>query len=230
MVKPFIVYGLITARAGSKSIKNKNLKIFKNLPLVEHSFISSLKSKKLNKLFLSTDSNQILKLCKNYPEIIPIKRPKAISQDFSLDIDVFRHFMKFLKKYNLEIPHLLVHLRPTYPNRKPQDIDKALDYFIENYDKFDSLRSVYKLSYFAEKMWQIKNNKLTPVIKTNKELFNQPRQLLPPTYLQNACIDLVKTSVLVKKGSMSGNRILPYIMNHYQDIDDLKDLKKIENE
>ena len=91
--------------------------------------------------------------------------------------------MKFLKKYNLEIPHLLVHLRPTYPNRKPQDIDKALNYFIENYDKYDSLRSVYKLSYLAEKMWHIKNNKLTPVIKTNKELLtNQDNSYHKPTY------------------------------------------------
>ena len=64
-------------------------------------------------------------------------------------------------------------------------------------------------------------------IKIN-EPFNQPRQLLPQTYLHNGYIDIIKTSTLIEHESISGNKILPFIMseNEDDDIDTINDWNK----
>jgi CMP-N-acetylneuraminic acid synthetase len=64
-----------------------------------------------------------------------------------------------------------------------------------------------------------------------KEPFNQARQNFPETYLHNGCIDIVKTNIIIKKTLLSGDNILPYIMNENEidDIDNLSDFTNSEN-
>ena len=70
---------LILARGGSKGIPKKNVKNFCGKPLVEWSIIQAKNSKKVEKIFLSSDSNEILKIGKKH-KINIIKRPKKYSE------------------------------------------------------------------------------------------------------------------------------------------------------
>ena len=58
----FRVLGLINARSGSKSIKNKNIKNLDGLPLIAWTIKSSLKSKLISDLVVSSDSKRILSI------------------------------------------------------------------------------------------------------------------------------------------------------------------------
>ena len=73
-------------------------------------------------------------------------------------------------------------------------------------------------------MWNIENNLLNPIIKNNKYK-SVPRQLIPKSYWQNGYIDII-TPQTILKGSMEGNKILPYVIKEFiHDIDYLSDLK-----
>ena len=61
-----LVYGIIPARGGSKSIPLKNIKLLKNIPLIEHSIQTALKSKLIDKLIVSTDHEDIIKIIDKY--------------------------------------------------------------------------------------------------------------------------------------------------------------------
>lgn len=70
------------------------------------------------------------------------------------------------------------------------------------------------------KMWfKDSNNLLTPVMTDIPECYNMPRQQLPKIYYQNACIDVIRTDVILKQNSMSGKIIAGYEMDENFDID-----------
>ena len=72
---------LIPARAGSKEIKNKNLKKLGPRTLVEHTFITACKIKNIDDIILSTDSKQIIRLSKKHKKIQTLFiRPKNMQQ------------------------------------------------------------------------------------------------------------------------------------------------------
>ena len=72
---------IIPARAGSKRIKNKNIKLFFGKPLIFYSIKLALKSKLFDKVIVSTDSQKIAKIAKSFGADVPFLRPKNISTD-----------------------------------------------------------------------------------------------------------------------------------------------------
>lgn len=224
-----LIYTLITARSGSKGIKDKNILDYNGFPLIYHSIKLSKDSKFIDRTFVSTDSQKYADICLKYGAEVPFIRPSDIAQDLSTDYEVFEHFINFLKENKYIMPDIILHLRPTYPNRSLELLNNCIDTFIKNYNDFDSLRTICKFDKCPQKMYYIDNNSLIPYYKSYNNIvepYNMPRQLFKPSYIHNGCIDLVKTSTLTDLKSMSGNKIYPIIMNEIDDIDTIDDLKK----
>ena len=73
------VLAIIPARGGSKGIINKNIQKIGGLPLIKHTIISAKKSKKIDKILISTDDRKILKISSSMGVEAPFLRPKKIS-------------------------------------------------------------------------------------------------------------------------------------------------------
>jgi N-acylneuraminate cytidylyltransferase len=221
------IVALIPCRSGSKGIIDKNIKIYKGIPLMAHSINIALQSKYIKDVYVCTDSKKYQDIALHYGAKITAIRPENISGDLSPDIDTFKFFLEFV---NADI---IIHLRPTYPNRSLELLDDTIEKFINLFDDYDSLRTVIKIDKCPYKMYHIDNDdknfhKLVPVIKEFNnyvEHYNQARQLFPTTYLHNGCIDIVKSSIIIEKNMLSGNNIYPYIMedNENNDIDTIDD-------
>ena len=84
------IWSLVPARSGSKRFKNKNLKKINKLSLVARAILHSKKSKRINRVFLSTDSIRIKKEGLKYGAEVPFLRTKKNSQDYSNDYDVIK--------------------------------------------------------------------------------------------------------------------------------------------
>jgi len=223
-----IIYSLITARSGSKGIKDKNITDYNGYPMIYYSISLSKNCEQIHKTFVSTDSHYYADLSKKYGAEVPFIRPKEIAQDLSTDYEVFEHFVDYLKENHYIMPDLLIHLRPTYPNRNLELLNDCISTFIIHYKNYDSLRTVCKIEKQPQKMYYIQNDKLIPYFnnyQTIYEPYNMPRQLFPDSYIHNGCIDIIKTNVIQQK-SMSGQNIYPYIMDENNDIDSYEDLEK----
>lgn len=220
------IIAIIPARSGSKTLPNKNIKLYKGIPLFVHSIKIALESKYISDVYVSSDSEEYNKIALEYGAKI-ILRPKNISDDLSPDIDTFIHFLNE-SKLN---PDIIIHLRPTYPNRNINLLNDCIEQFLNYYKNYDSLRTVQKIDKTPYKMYYIENNNLIPFIKSYKnyvEPYNQARQIFPDSYIHNGCIDIIKTDI-IKNNILSGERILPYIMKDNDDIDDLVDFIRSEN-
>ena len=223
---------LIPARSGSKGIKNKNILEVNGFPMLVWSIKQAQESKysKYMKIVLSTDSEEYRKIGLKYGAEVPFLRPNEISGDLSTDQQFIEHAVNFYQKNNYE-PDFILQLRPTYPTRKVKILDECLDIFLEKRNEYDSLRTIVPFEKSPFKMYKIQENNLKPLFKevnNMKEPYNQCRQVLPQTYLHNGYIDILNTEI-IKKGTISGDKIYPYIMNKDEiyDIDTLGDLEKI---
>lgn len=230
------VLAIIPARSGSKSVIDKNIRVIGGKPMIAHSIEHGLKSSLINRVIVSTDSEKYAQIAKEYGAEIPFIRPAEYATDTALDIDVFYHALTFLKENEGYVPDIVVQLRPTYPIRNIKDIDNMIQYMIDNHD-VDSMRCIAPATEVPYKMWLIndenesntvKTPSIKPLMTSIPECYNMPRQQLPKAYYQNACIDVIRTSVILEQMSMSGNNIVGYIMDENYDIDTEEEFKKAE--
>lgn len=213
------ILAVIPARSGSKSVKDKNIRLMAGKPLLAYSIEHARQSRLVNRIIVSTDSEQYASIAAAYGAEIPFLRPAEISGDSSLDIDVFEHALNFLRREEGYEPDIVVQLRPTYPIRQPADIDRMIEMLLAD-PKADSIRCIAPAGECAYKMWRLSDDgTLRPLLNDIEEAYNRPRQELPPVYYQNACIDVVRSAVITEQHSMSGHRILGYRMEHNFDID-----------
>ncbi|SFR58832.1 acylneuraminate cytidylyltransferase family protein [Anaeromicropila populeti] len=222
------ILAVIPARSGSKSVKHKNIRNVNGKPMIAYSIEHALKSKYVNRVVVSTDSEQYADIARKYGAEVPFLRPEEYATDTAQDIDVFYHCLSYLKEKEQYDADIVVQLRPTYPIRQIEDIDSMIELLLQN-ESAESVRSIAPAKEVAYKMWHMdEQGFLTPIMKDIKECYNMPRQELPKVYYQNACIDIVRGQVILEQKSMNGTRILGYQMEHNYDIDTEEEFQKAE--
>ena len=88
---------IIPARGGSKRIPKKNIKNFFGKPLISYSIKAALSSNLFDKVIVSTDDKNIIKISNKYGADTPFTRPSELSDDFTSTADVINHALKYLK-------------------------------------------------------------------------------------------------------------------------------------
>ena len=125
------ILAVIPARSGSQRVKNKNIRLLRNHPLIAYSIISAKKTKIFNRIIVSTDSNVIRDISLYYGAEVPFIRPKKISTSKSIDYSWIIHALSETKRiYNEEYDYLAI-LRPTTPHRSHICIKKAVDTLVK---------------------------------------------------------------------------------------------------
>jgi N-acylneuraminate cytidylyltransferase len=224
--KPEIL-AIIPARGNSKSIPRKNIREFAGHPLIAFSIAAAQQAKSVTRVIVSTDDPEIAEISRHYDAEVPFMRPAEIAEDATLDMPVFGHALSWLAENEKYIPDVVVQLRPTSPIRPKDMVDEAVKLLL-NHPEADSVRGVVPSGQNPFKMWEIDNaGVLHPLLKVKgiKEPFNAPRQDLPPTYWQTGHIDVIRARVILEKGSMSGDIMLPLLVDpiYTVDIDTLQD-------
>ena len=224
------ILAIIPARGGSKGIPRKNIVNLCGKPLIAYSIEQALASKWINRVIVSTDDEEIADIAREYGAEVPFMRPEEFAHDLSPDIDVFRHALKWLETNEGYVPDIVLNHRPVCPIRKVETIDRAIE-LLMNTPGADSLRSVCTPTQTPYKMWRIVDGYMKPLLRLQgvAEPFNLPRQVLPEVYWQIGYVDMVRTEVIIKKGKMSGDKILPFIIEEeWVDIDYPEDMVEAE--
>ncbi len=130
--KQIKILALIPARSGSESIPHKNIRLVAGKPLLAYSIEHALASRLINRTIISTDSQAYAEVARQYGAEVPFLRPSEISQGNSTDMELFTHALKWLEENENYIPDICVHLRPTYPVRKVEDIDKVIQILLDS--------------------------------------------------------------------------------------------------
>ena len=119
---------LICARSGSKGLPNKNNKLLAGVPLIGWSILIAKQIEKISQVIVSTDSEEIAEIAKDFGAEVPFIRPKELAQDDSPEWLVWRHAINYLKGQNNEFEGLVV-IPPTAPLRNSQDVISCINEF-----------------------------------------------------------------------------------------------------
>ena len=224
-----MIVGLIPARAGSKGIPKKNIKLLGGYPLIAYSIIASKLASKIDRTIVSTDSEEFAEIARSYGAEVPFLRPKEISQDSSDSIEYVQHVMDWFQTQEKIQPEYLVLLCPPTPLRDPVLVDKAIDKILHN-SKATSLRSARETQESPYKLFTIKNDFYVGMFPDDPrpEYYNLPRQVFPPAYHPNGYVDIIKTETVKTTTGLFGSNMLSFIMPDVGEIDRQQDFEFVE--
>ena len=223
------VVALIPARSGSKGVPNKNLRSLGGRPLIEWSIQACLTSRLIDRVIVSTDSNQYASIAIQLGAEAPFLRPPEISADHSTDYEFVNHALNWLEGQGCE-PNYIVHIRPTTPYRLPAVIDQAIQAF-KNEPRATSLRSVHEMSESAYKTFEISEAGQLMQLgadHTSLDAANDARQLFPATYQANGYVDVLSTRFVRSHQLIHGSWVLPFITPAVVEVDTESDFEYLE--
>ena len=131
MIEKKKIIAIIPARGGSKGIPRKNIKLLAGKPLIAYSIETSLKSRYIDRVVVSTEDEEIAEISKKSGAEVPFLRPKELARDDSPTIDAIMHVINKFEESG-EYFDIIVLLEPTSPLRDVGDIDKCVEILISN--------------------------------------------------------------------------------------------------
>lgn len=214
---------IIPARAGSKGIKDKNIQMINNKPLIAYAIEAAQQSKYIINYVVSTDSPVIAEIAVKYGAAISGLRPKHLSTDTAKSIDVIRYETeKYEQREKVIVTHIIL-LQPTTPFRDWQDIDRAIKIYSQS--SADSLISVVSAeNVHPYTMYQENNSRLKPLLGDKHGL---RRQEFPKIFLRNGAIYIAKRSLIMENNQLICDAPAFYEMPRSRsfNIDEALDLK-----
>lgn len=192
---------IIPARGGSKEVPNKNIRVIAGKPLIAWSIESALRAKFIDKVVVTTDSDEIASISMKFGAKV-VRRPFQLATDDAPSESAIIHCLEQLNEPNVEF---IVFRQCTSPLVLSDDIDNAI--CLARRNKNDSIFSVYREHFLGR--WQNKSGRIVPI---NYSPDRRPmRKDIPIEFIENGAI-YVFTPEVIKKGIRFGKELDVYIM------------------
>ena len=208
---------LIPARGGSKGLPGKNIKNLCGKPLIAHTIGAALNASGIDRVVVTTDSEEIAEIAKQYGAEVPFLRPEELAGDTSSAVDVYLHAVDFLQKESgQEIQKFMV-LLPTAPLRGSENIEQALKEFYEK--KAETLISMKEAEtpiswyYGMNEEGRVKN------LGFDGQNAVKNRQVNNVYYIPNGAIYIFDTSLLREKRTYYSDNTVAYLMSQEESVD-----------
>lgn len=121
------IVAIIFARGGSKGLPGKNIRPLAGKPLIAWSIEHALAVKRIARVLVSTDSDEIAAVALQNGAEVPFMRPAELAGDNSPEWLAWRHALNYLRETTGKLPDVMVSVPTTSPLRFPQDIENCLD-------------------------------------------------------------------------------------------------------
>lgn len=215
---------IIPARGGSKRIPKKNIKNFNGKPMIYWPISALKKSNLFKKIIVSTDDTQIAKISSNYGAEVPFKRPKKLSDDYTVTSEVMIHALNYLKKKGEKYDNVCC-VYATNPFLKVQYLKNAYKIFTESDREF--LFSATEYNYPIQRSFYIRNNIIKMLDKKN---FFKRTQDLETLYHDAGQFYWSRSNSWENNPIIFSKISIPYVIPHHDvvDIDNMQDWKKAE--
>lgn len=217
---------IIPARSGSKGLKDKNIKILNNKPLIAHSIEAAIKTGLFDVVMLSTDSEQYASVAKEYGAEVPFLRSEITSGDSAGSFDVVREVLSMYAETGKRFESICL-LQPTSPLRDCADIENA--YRLLEEKKANAVTSVCEVDHSP--LWTMTLDETLSLSEFRKNASSSiQRQKLANYYRLNGAIYIRKIEYTDKGILLLDNDEVAYIMekNKSVDIDSVEDFEYAE--
>lgn len=206
------ILAIIPARAGSKGIPNKNIRIIGGHPLIYYSIKNALSSSYITDVVISTDSDNVRIIGKQMGAKVKWRDKSLCGDSVTLDA-VIADAIPNDEKWDY-----IITMQPTSPTLRVETLDAAIKYTIDN--QLDTVISAINDPHLS---WGEKNGKKVP---NYKERLN--RQYLPPCYMETGAFVISKADVVTSETRIGEKvDIFEIPEDESQDVDNFEDLRSV---
>lgn len=206
---------VITARSGSKGLKDKNIKPLCGKPLLAYSVEAAKQSGVFTRVFVSTDSEQYAEIAKMHGADVPFLRSEEIAGDYASSWDAVREALSRYEREGESFDTVTL-LQPTSPLRSAEDI-------VRGYRLFDEKQADYVIGVCRTDHSPLWCNTLPEDMSMDgfvaKEICSKPRQELPDYYRINGALYIVRVSALSGVNDMYRQGCYAYVMPPERSVD-----------
>lgn len=221
------IVAIIPARSGSRGLPHKNIRELHGHPLLSFPIRACKKSKHIERIIVSTDSEKYAEIARSYGAETPFLRPKHLAEDVPTEA-VVEHAVDFLESLH-DTPVIVVTLQCTTPFIFPGEIDSCVE--MVNSSFYDSAMTVCPVKERPEWMFYANSEfKLKPVLPVELRGGWGVRQELPNVYRPNGACYATKRDLLMYGHRLIGDTCGAVMMPHERsiDVDDEWDWKMLE--
>lgn len=223
------VLGIVGIRSGSKGVKNKNIRPLSGKPLAGWVISAALQSNSVNRLVVSTDSEEYAAVAKSLGAEVPYLRPVLLAQDNSPEIEYVRHMLEWLEQHEGYRPDIVVRMMATVPLQTAEDIDAVVRILAAD-PLADSAVVIAEARQHPLKALKIVDDGLggtklvTYFTESGREVTPIARQNYQPAYFR-ANVIACRTQVVFDTASLTGDLVRYHIIPQERavDIDNLVD-------
>lgn len=205
------VLGLVPARGGSKGIPGKNVRLLGGKPLLAHTAEAALAARRLSRVVLTTDDEEIAEVGRRLGLEVPFLRPAELARDDTPTLPVVQHAVAELERSG-DVFEAVCLLQPTSPFRRPEDIDSCVE--LLEAEGLDAVISVLPVPpeynphwvYFrdGEGLLRLATGEAQPISR---------RQELPPAFHRDGTVYVVKREILMRENSLFGTRLGGFVIS-----------------
>jgi len=216
---------IIPARSGSKRIPNKNIKDFLGKPIIAYSIETALQSGLFDEVMVSTDSEDVATIARQYGAKVPFIRSQKTADDYATLSDVIDEVLQtYRDKENMEFDHVCC-LLATAPFVQKEDVISTYNKLIHN--DVDAVFPVVRYDFPIQRAMQFNGDFIQMIAPENRDVRSQD---LTPSFHDAGLFYWIKTQVFNTKKTLWTNRTSALEISAYkaQDIDTLEDWRMAE--
>lgn len=219
----------ICARGGSKGVKNKNLRELLGKPLIAHSILQAKNSNLFDVVAVSSDSDEILQIAKEYGADYIIKRPDELATDIAAKLPVIQHCVEKVEKLTNLTFDIVTDIDATSPLRTIEDLKNAVKMLEQNNEANNLITAApaRRSPYF-----NLVEETVDGYVQLSKPLSSAivRRQDAPKAFDMNASIYVWKRNKFFKAASIFTDKTMLYVMpeERSQDIDSELDFEIVQ--
>ena len=196
---------IIFARGGSKGLPGKNIRLLGRKPLIAWSIEHALAIKRIVRVIVSTDSEEIAKVARQYGAEVPFIRPSELAKDDSSEWLAWQHALRYLTEETGLLPEVMVSLPTTAPLRLAIDVENCLDEYAKgNAETIITVTDAHRNPYFN----MVKTNKDGTVAIVNSMSSNiSRRQDAPKVYDMATVCYVVNPKFVIDNNTIFEGRV-----------------------
>jgi CMP-N-acetylneuraminic acid synthetase len=229
MINGHTVVAIIPARGGSKGLPGKNIRHMCGKPLIAWSVEKARRSRHVDVVLVTTDSQEIADIAIHYGAEAPFLRPAYLGTDQASTFDVVCHALSWYGEHKQRKFYYTALMEPTSPLREDDDIDRMLSCLDAASSRADSIVSVGQVGEHPAIMKRIVKESMEPFCSELAQTTR--RQDNEPAYFPYGVGYIVKTSALLREKTFYTQRCMPFPIRRYQnyEIDDIYDFMCVES-
>jgi CMP-N-acetylneuraminic acid synthetase len=205
---------IIPARAGSKGVPGKNLRIVSGKPLVAHAIEAARDSQRFEAIYVSSDSSDVLSLAEMFGAR-GLPRPAELASDTAAMADVIKDVHSLLLRNRQPAGDAFALLQPTSPLRTSRHVRDCVDRF--GAGDFRSAVSICAVNSTPQKSLVLREGVIEPLF--GWDALHANRQSFDQTYRQNGAIWVTRWDAFHRSGCFVVPPAMPYLMDEAESID-----------